>query len=224
MTFPSLKNLRQSIVSVLKRFSFEVFFTLIGTIAAITYIELDSLDDLTAKIIMTADLGLVISLAVTLFCESRMIKKSYRLILKFTAILITVAIFFTLNPLLSNNDLIRFFLLALTGHLLVAFAAFTKSNDIQGFWQFNKILFLHFLTSILYSAVLFLGIAAAISAMKFLFNMDLKQNTFYIIWVCITGLFNTLFFLAGIPDDFKKLNHDFSYPKGLKIFTQYVLM
>ncbi|MGY0037563.1 DUF4153 domain-containing protein [Pedobacter sp. NJ-S-72] len=201
-----------------------MLFAIIGTIAAITYIEVDSLAHLSTKLIMTAGLGLGISLSTTLFCESRAIKKQQSLMLKFMAILITATLFFTLNPLLSNKDLIRFFLLALAGHLLVAFAAFTKSDGIQGFWQFNKTLFLHFLTSILYSAVLFIGIAAAIGAVKLLFNVDLKRNTFYILWVCITGLFNTLFFLSGVPQDFKKLNQDFSYPKGLKIFTQYVLI
>lgn len=224
MKFSSLKNLRQSVVNVLKRFYAEAILALIGTIAAITYIEFDNLSDTAIKTMMTAAVGLVINLSATLFCESHEIKKSQRLILKSIAVLITIIIFFTLNPLLSNKDLIRFFLLALTGHLLVAFAAFTKSVGIQGFWQFNKTLFLHFLTSILYSAVLFIGIAAAIGAMKLLFNIDLKRNTFYILWVCIAGLFNTLFFLAGVPDDFKKLNQDFSYPKGLKIFTQYVLI
>lgn len=224
MTFPSLKNLLQSAAGVLKRFSLEMLFALIGTIASIIYIEVDRLAHLSTQIMMTAGLGLVISLSTTLFCESRAFEKQQRLILKFIAILITAVIFFTLNPVLNNRDLFRFFLLALAGHLLVAFAAFTKPDGIQGFWQFNKTLFLHFLTSVLYSAVLFIGIAAAIGAVKLLFNVDLKRNTFYILWVCISGLFNTLFFLSGVPAGFRKLNQDFSYPKGLKVFTQYVLI
>ncbi|WP_111634766.1 DUF4153 domain-containing protein [Pedobacter cryoconitis] len=228
MTFPSLKNLQQSVSRVLKRFPFEILFAFVATLAAIAYIELESLNYLKEswckRVMMTAALGLVISLATTLFCESRSIKTPQRLIYNSIAALLTAVLFFTFNPLINAADLIRFFLLILAGHLLVAFAAFTKAGTIQGFWQFNKTLFLHFSTTALYSAALYAGIAAAIGAMNFLFSADFKYDTFYILWVCITGIFNTVFFLSGVPDNFSKLNQDFSYPKGLKIFTQYVLI
>lgn len=228
MTFPSLKNLQQSLYRVLKRFPFEMLFAFIATLAAIAYIELESLNYLKEswckRVLMAAVLGLVISLATTLFCESRSIKTPQKLIYNLIAALLTAMLFFTFDPLVNAADVIRFFLLTLAGHLLVAFAAFTKPDAIQGFWQFNKTLFLHFLTSMLYSAALFAGIAAALGAMNLLFGVDFKHDTFYILWVCITGIFNTVFFLSGIPEDFSKLNQDFSYPKGLKIFTQYVLI
>ncbi|RZL04704.1 MAG: DUF4153 domain-containing protein, partial [Pedobacter sp.] len=41
-------------------------------------------------------------------------------------------------------------------------------------------------------------------------------------WIAI--LFQTLFFLSGIPVDLQKLKDEYSYPKGLKLFTQYVLI
>lgn len=185
MTFPSLKKLQQSVYHVLKRFPFEMLFAFIATLAAIAYIELESLNYLKEswckRVIMTAALGVVISLATTLFCESRSIKTSHRLIFNLIAALLTAALFFTFSPLINAADLIRFFLLILAGHLLVAFAAFTKSHAIQGFWQFNKTLFLHFLTSTLYSAALYAGIAAAIGAMNLLFSVDFKYDTFYIL-------------------------------------------
>ncbi|AMP97357.1 hypothetical protein AY601_0395 [Pedobacter cryoconitis] len=228
MTFPSLKNLQQSLYRVLKRFPFEMLFAFIATLASIAYIELESLNYLKEswckRVLMTAVLGLVISLATTLFCESRSIKTPQKFIYNLIAALLTALLFFAFDPLVNAADVVRFFLLALAGHLLVAFAAFTKLDAIQGFWQFNKTLFLHFLTSMLYSAALYAGIAAAIGAMNLLFGVDFKHDTFYILWVCITGIFNTVFFLSGVPDDFSKLNQDFSYPKGLKIFTQYVLI
>ncbi|QNK63365.1 DUF4153 domain-containing protein [Pedobacter sp. PAMC26386] len=228
MTFPSLKNLLQSVTDVCKRFPLEMLFAFTGTLAYIAYIELNSLNFLKEswcmRVLMSSCLGLVFSLATTLFCESRLIQKPQRLVLKLTIAILAIGLFFTFSPLLNAADIIRFFLLALAAHLLVAFSAFTKTDDIQGFWQFNKTLFLHFLTSMLYSTALFAGISAAIGAMNLLFSVDFKQDTFYILWVCITGLFNTLFFLSGVPIDFSKLNRDFNYPKGLKVFTQYVLI
>ncbi|WP_052496615.1 DUF4153 domain-containing protein [Pedobacter lusitanus] len=228
MIFPSLKNLRQNIAATFKRFPFEMLFAFTGTIASIAYIELNNLNYLKEswciRVLMTSSLGLVISLATTLFCESKGFRKSQLLLFKLIAACLAISLIFILNPLVNSADYIRFFLLALAGHLLVAFSAFIKQDSIQGFWQFNKTLFLNFLTSAFYSAVLFAGIAAAIGAMNLLFSVDFKSDTFAILWVCITGLFNTLFFLAGVPNDFPKLNQDFNYPKGLKIFTQYVLI
>lgn len=76
----------------------------------------------------------------------------------------------------------------------------------------------------MYSVVLFVGLAAAIVAVNFLFGVDFRSDTYLILWVWIAGLFNTLFFLAGVPDNFLQFNTDHTYPKGLKIFTQYVLI
>jgi hypothetical protein len=81
-----------------------------------------------------------------------------------------------------------------------------------------------FLTGALYSAVLFAGISAALGAMNFLFNFKFEWDTFAILWTLIVGLFSTTFFLGGVPDELQQLDQDESYPKGLKIFTQYVLI
>ncbi len=129
-----------------------------------------------------------------------------------------------IRPEERQSDYARFFLLALAFHLLAAFAAFTGKNRVHAFWQFNKSLFLRILTSALYSAVLFLGISAAVGAMNFLFGFKFEWDTFLILWIWIAGMFNTVFFLAGVPENFTALEQDNSYPKNLKLFTQYVLI
>jgi len=77
---------------------------------------------------------------------------------------------------------------------------------------------------VLYGVVLYLGLAAAIGAMNFLFNFKFEWDTFAILWVWIVGVFSTMFFLAGVPGNLSALDGDVTYPKGLKIFTQYVLI
>lgn len=228
MKFPSVKNLFDSFQYVIKRFPFEMLFALIGTIAGIINVELENIDftgqNWCIRVMMVANLGLLSSLAVSLFCESKAIAPQRRFFIKFVVAIAAGLLVFAINPLVNTSDYIRFFLLALSAHLLVAFAAFTSTGFIQGFWQFNKTLFLRFLTSVLYSTALFLGLAAAFGSMNLLFNADFKSDTFLILWICIVGLFNTLFFLAGVPANLHVLDMDFSYPKGLKIFTQYVLI
>ncbi|MEB0263771.1 DUF4153 domain-containing protein, partial [Mucilaginibacter sp. 10I4] len=181
-------------------------------------------EDWCLRIIMIANLGLLLSLCTTLYTESKEITGAKKSGLRIAAFAFSILLIFMINPGEHQADYIRFFLFSLSFHLMVAFAAFTSRDHIQGFWQFNKTLFLRFLTSVLYSVVLFLGLAAAISSMNFLFNFKFEWDTFAILWSCIVGMFSTIFFLAGVPADTKALDTDFSYPKGLKVFTQYVLI
>lgn len=228
MKFVSLKNLAQNAGQVIKRFPVEMFYALIATIAGVINIELKHDDtgitNTCIRLMMTANLGLLLSFATTLFCLGRGISGIKQIILKTGAILLSILLFFLINPFVYQTDIIRFFSLSFTLHLLVAYAAFLKPSQVPGFWQFNKTLFLRFLTGALYSTVLYGGIAAAMASMTFLFNITITSSYYMILWIVIAFLFNTLFFLSGVPKDLQELNQDFSYPKGLKIFTQYVLI
>jgi hypothetical protein len=228
MKFPSLKTLAESFISTLKRYPFELLFALIGTIAGTIEVELRHLNRVhegwLMRGIMIANLGLLLSLSATLYTQSREIAKRNTFFIKLGAALFASLLIFIIDPTAREADYIRFFLLCLAFHLLVAFAAFTVKGQVNGFWQFNKTLFLRFLTSVLYGVVLFLGIAAAIGATNFLFNFNFEWDTYAILWVWIVGMFTTTFFLAGVPVDLRSLDDDLSYPKGLKIFTQYVLI
>ncbi|MDB5001138.1 MAG: hypothetical protein JWR76_2215 [Mucilaginibacter sp.] len=220
MQFPSLKNLAENALVTIRRFPLEVLFALAGTIAGTVIIELSYLqrvnENWCLRVMMIANLGFLLSLSATLFTESKNITGAKKLLIKLSAALVVISLLFLLNPGEHSSDYIKFFLFSLTFHLLVAYAAFTAPDSIQGFWQFNKTLFLRFLTGALYSAVLFLGLAAAIGAMNFLFNFKFEWDTFSILFTWIVGMFSTLFFLAGVPADIQALDSDFSYPKGLK--------
>jgi hypothetical protein len=228
MKFPSIKTLAEGFLSTLKRYPFELFFALIGTIAGTIEVELRHLNRVhegwLMRGVMTANLGLLLSLSATLFTQSRQFSKQNKLIIKTIAALFAASLIFIINPIAREADYIRFFLLSLSFHLLVAFAAFTGKGQVNGFWQFNRTLFLRFLLSVQFGAALFLGIAVAIGATNFLFNFKFEWDTYAILWIWIVGIFTTTVFLAGVPQDTQSLDADLSYPKGLKNFAQYVLI
>ena len=118
----------------------------------------------------------------------------------------------------------RFALFTIALHLLIAFVPFTTKGELNGFWQYNKIIFLRILISALYTAVLYLGLALAILAIEKLFKVHIDNKLYPDLWVLLTGIFNTWFFLEGIPLNFSELDSKNDYPKGLKIFTQYILL
>jgi hypothetical protein len=109
-------------------------------------------------------------------------------------------------------------------HLLVAVLPFVGVTEHRGFWQFNHDLLLRFLTAAVYSAVLYGGLAIALVAVDNLFGLEVAEVTYLRLWIVIAFLFNTWFFLGGVPGNLAALDQVADYPKGLKIFTQYMLI
>jgi hypothetical protein len=90
---------------------------------------------------------------------------------------------------------------------------------MNALWQFNKSLFIRVLTSALYSGVLFAGLALAMLAVDKLFDININEKYYLDLWVVSAGIFNTWFFLSGVPSTISSLEDVTDYPKGLKIFT-----
>ncbi len=133
---------------------------------------------------------------------------------------------FPLSDSTNNTSLpyIRYIIFNIIVHLLVSFSPYIKSKSLNGFWNYNKILFLRFCSSVLFSAVLYIGITLALLSINLLFDFDIDEDIYGKIWIIIAGLFNTWFFVSGIPEDIEQLDNLQTYPKGLKIFTQYILL
>ncbi len=97
-----------------------------------------------------------------------------------------------------------------------------QSRSICSF-LWHQILFFRLLTSILYSGVLYTGLSIALAAVDNLFGVDVPGKRYFELWILILGLFNTWFFLAGVPEETAPLDAISDYPKGLKVFSQYIL-
>lgn len=119
---------------------------------------------------------------------------------------------------------IRYSIFNIIIHLLVSFSPYIKSKSLNGFWNYNKILFIRFCSSVLFSGVLYIGITLALLSISLLFDYRIDEDIYGKIWIIIAGLFNTWFFVSGIPEDIEQLDDVKTYPKGLKIFTQYILL
>jgi hypothetical protein len=137
---------------------------------------------------------------------------------------IIIPLYFWLNPFDKQVDIVVLLIIAFAFHLMVAISAFISKEENNGFWQMNKSFFIHFATAVLYSAVLFAGLSIALLSIQTLFDIKWEGEVYLRLWIIIVGLFNTLFFLSGITQPLKQLNEEKSYPKGLKVFTQYVLI
>jgi len=228
--FPSLSAVIKGTFDTLKRFPLPLLSAIVGSVICIYIIgmkwDVQKNFEYLWKIVMCCGLGLNLFLALCLISERRNHGTAQKYLLQIFALLLVVGYYFLLPEFrkMTVSDATRYTLFSTGLHLLVAFSPFIARGEINGFWQFNKTLFLRFLLSVLYSGVLYLGLALALLAVDQLFNADIKGERYGQLWFFLSGVFNTWFFLAGVPKNLDELETTTDYPKGLKIFTQFVLL
>lgn len=228
--FPSISAVITGALNTLRRFPLPLLSSVIGTAVCIYMLELkwdeQKKFEYLWKIVMCCGLGLNLFLSMSLISERRNDNAFTKYFMQLLGIGILIGYYFLLPEFrkMTLTNATQYSLFTIGLHLLVAFAPFISKGEMNGFWQFNKTLFLRFLLSVLYSGVLYLGLALALLAVDQLFNADIKGERYGQLWFFLAGIFNTWFFLAGVPENLDELDVVTDYPKGLKIFTQFVLL
>jgi len=94
----------------------------------------------------------------------------------------------------------RFWLCMLAAHLLASLAAgFGKGASAESFWRYNQRLASRLGLSLGYCALMHLGLGLGLAAIKGLFELDFPDTWFLDPGIFALGVFNTWFFLAGVP-------------------------
>ena len=231
MKLPSITYLISTSKESFSRFPITILCALISVCLSIYLIETG--EDLEnpyplINILLTSALGIPLFFCTSIYISKNNLTSKFKIFSISFAISLLVLIYFSLPNLYSTHNTslpyIRYAIFNIIIHLLVSFSPYIKSRSLNGFWNYNKILFLRFCTSILFSGVLYLGIILALVTVAELFGVNIHAELYGEIWVIIAGLFNTWFFISGIPKDLDQLDTIDKYPKGLKIFSQYILL
>ncbi|WP_010136072.1 DUF4153 domain-containing protein [Ochrovirga pacifica] len=178
--------------------------------------------------LLTFALGVPLYFCTTIFIEQQQKSNTFNYLTQGFATVLLVGIYLSLPNSLESHNLhisyIRYGIYNAIVHLLVAYVPYLKNKHLNGFWNYNKSLFLRLCTAVLYSLVLYIGISIAYAAVDSLFQVDINSELYFETFIVIIGLFNTWFFVAGVPKNLNALEAVTEYPKGLKIFSQYVLL
>ena len=228
MKLPSVKSLLQESWITFKRFHSTIIIAVVGTIVSFYVIGFDykEIEDkkYLINIIHTCILGIPLFISIILFCERIKFKIIVNIIIRFIAVALLIGYYIYLPKEILQIHIIRSILIWLGLYFLVVFAPFIGKNELNGFWQFNKSLFLRGFVTFLYSLVLLGGLSLAMGSIDILFGVDIKAEWYWRLYVLIGGIFSVWFFLAGLPKNYEELQLSESYPKGLKIFSQYILV
>jgi len=228
MKFPSVQSLLSHFTGSFRRFPLAICAAIAASVFAIIFVHLDHSRQMESEyfwnVVTSCFLGMLLFIAVTAYSERNVKGRSVSILLQFGALVLVVAYYFSLPVQMELVSMVRFLLFAIALHLLIAFAPFIGFREMNGFWQYNKILLLRILVAAIYSSAFYIGLSLAILAINELFKAGISERIYVDLWIAIAGVFNTWFFLAGFPRDFAGLEAQSDYPKGIKIFTQYVLI
>jgi hypothetical protein len=229
MRLPSIQKISHDALETILRFPLPLLSAFTATVAALILMDHQGPPQPTLLwgLLLGGILGIPLLFAATLGVERHVTNSVSGWSVKIGALLLVVAYACVVPQDLTNAPavhIIRLLLLAFAAHMLVAVIPFATSNEANGFWQFNKALFLRILIAALFTLVIFAGLAFALAALDNLFDMQIPGRRYGELWVLVTGMFTSWFFLAGVPDKINELEGSADYPKGIKIFAQYILI
>ncbi len=223
MRFPDLEDVVATTFATLRRFPATLASALVGCGIAMVIVGYGSDQEPLVRALMSAVLGIALMFAIESASE-RADRGRLRLLATAVAAVGLLA-FAGLSGGWSDNHLgERFVQLLLAFHLLASLAAFVGTTEENGFWQFNRALFMGFWTATLFVGVLFVGLAVALRSIEALFAVDIDGDTYARLAVFMAFAVHPFLFLAGIPKDLPALEEKRDYPPALKVFAQFILV
>ena len=222
MRLPSIQRLAAAAWATARRFPLVLACAVIAAIAAMRGLEANTFEAL--RPIAAASLGLPLLTGLTLFAERRRLGAAPHWALQALGIAVLVLFYWRWSNWSEPLTGMRYFHLSVTLHLLVAFVAYLGVREPNGFWQFNRTLFFRFFLGAIHTFVLFGGLALAMAGLDNLFGIDIDDLNYPRLFFFLGFVFQTWFFLAGVPRDLERLERRDDYPPGLRVFAQYVLL
>jgi Domain of unknown function (DUF4153) len=221
--FPTVQTVIEETGRVAARFPYVVLSAVAGSVASV--VELESKGVSVSNVIMAAALGVPLMLALRLYREWTA-NRRLGMALELIGVALLVAYSFSFPADYKGVPAIywiRFAVVDVGLHFGVAFAPCLAGAGEWGYWQFNRRLFQRFALALLYTAVLYVGLTLALGSLSKLLDVNVEPKRYGELWVVMFGIFNTLFFLGGVPATLEELERDTSYPRGLRAFAQFAL-
>ncbi len=229
MKIPSINQAVRDGRDSFLRFPLIIFDAVAGTIAMLILMEHEGPPppSFLYQVVSAAVLGFPLLTCIAMTAEKRKWGKSVSLGAQVLGMVLLALYSVSIPQDLMNAPAIHVIRLSLitTGLVLAAIVVpYLWTGSVNGFWHYCKTIVLRLLIAFLYAVVLWIGLALALAALNNLFGIEIPGKRYGQLWVALQGIFTPWFFLAGFPDKLDELDTMTDYPKGLKIFSQYILI
>jgi hypothetical protein len=223
MRLPSLDRVMATAGHAARRFPLVLLCAVVAAGAGVLLVDSSVDDDLLERFLYVSSLGLPLFVGITVLAERRRWPGGPLLLARLGGVLLLVTLFFVRPAWSDPVAFLRYVQLSVGFHLFVAFAPYLGVGELNGFWQYNRTLFLRALTTAVFAVVLFAGLAGALAAVDNLLGVDVEDSTYGRLWFLIAFVFSTWFFLGGVPEDLAELETRTDYPAIIKVFSQFIL-
>jgi hypothetical protein len=220
--FQFFNNILSGLYLSIKRFPATILLSASTAAALIAISELNPVENNLARIAMVLALGIPLSLCIKLYIE----RKGSKNLIKtaagyFIGAIVLVLYHLFLLPEFEMVEITRYIAVNLALYLAFIFIPYLprKSN----FEQYVITLLSGLFITLIYSIVLFGGLAAILFAIDNLLGVAIQGEIYYYTWLFVVFLFALTYFLAGIPLSTEELSNK-TYPKLLKILLLYIVM
>src|SRR5512143_72279 len=217
LALPSLGTAVAGAQRALRRFPLVVLASAVAAAAGILAIEELGPDWAHARLITTASLGIPLFLATTLLAERQAPRGAAALVLALAGVVVLAGFFAAWPRWTDPVRFGRYVQLSVAFHLFVVFVPFAFTDRRNAFWQWNRVLLERAVLASVFTGTLFVGLALALAALDKLFGVDVPETAYARVWVVIAFVFNTWFFVGGVPDDPAALEERHDYPTVLRI-------
>lgn len=176
-----------------------------------------------AKLAMIFALGIPLFLCIKLLIEKKDLKNTYKLlILYFSGILLLVLYyFFLINDKFDMVSITRY--IAVSISLYIAFIFIPYIPYRNNFERYVIKILTDFFITVIYSGVLFFGLAAILFTIDKLLGIKIQSEMYYYTWLFVSCIFAPTYFLSDIPRK-SALFDEAEYSKILKILILYIVM
>jgi Domain of unknown function (DUF4153) len=225
MSFFSQLNLSGRYIEIIKRFPVVIFFAVATTFTLLVLID----DTTKGDIIRWPICGFIGFLAMLNWSLAKEAYKLSRLIywIGVGVIIAALGVYYFMIPTDFDVTVSCFWYftvgLSLILHFLISIIPFLKTRNNHAFTAYNVHIFISWMQSALYSIIFYTALSLAILALDNLFDIKLDGIIYFKLFILVTGLLQTTFFLSEIPDQF----YDTEVPAQksiFKIITSYVFI
>lgn len=223
MKLPTPEALVSAAAATAKRFPEVVVCAAVAGCAGVAAVESEAVDPAWA-LMRTASLGLPLFITLTLLGERRNWKPRVRWFASALGAGLLLVLHHHLDPWLDEALVQRYAHVTLTLHLAVSVVPYVAVAESHGLWQYNRALFFRFLLATLYAGVLFAGLSLALAAVDNLLGIEVPGAHYGRLFLTIAYFFHPVFFLAGVPADFRELERSRYYPAALRVLSVYVML
>jgi phage anti-repressor protein len=174
------------------------------------------------RIAMVMALGIPLTLSIKLLFEKYASVNIVSKILVYVIASAFLGFYYSyLLKVIDTTSTSRYIALSFSLYLCFLFIPFYNKRELLELYVIK--VFTRFFITIIYSAVLFLGLAAILFTVDKLLGIEVRSSIYYYTWLLTAGVFSSAFFLAGMPENDESAE-EFSYPKYLRILLLYIVM